>query len=92
MTTAPIIIQTGKAVVTIGGFNGADPAPTVTQLAKMVADGELRYVLLSSNGGFGGGGPGGNGSSSALTQWVKQHGKAVSGVSTSGGTLYQVSA
>ena len=29
MTTAPIIIQTGKAVVTIGGFNGADPAPTV---------------------------------------------------------------
>jgi 4-amino-4-deoxy-L-arabinose transferase-like glycosyltransferase len=92
MTTAPIIIQTGKAVVTIGGFNGADPAPTVTQLAKMVADGELKYVLLSSNGGFGGGGPGGNGSSSALTQWVKQHGRAVSGVSTSGGTLYQVSA
>ena len=68
MTTAPIIIQTGKAVVTIGGFNGADPAPTVTQLAKMVADGELRYVLLSSDGGFGGGGPGGNGSSSALTR------------------------
>ena len=32
-TTAPIIIATGKPVVTIGGFNGGDPAPTVAQLA-----------------------------------------------------------
>jgi hypothetical protein len=36
-TTAPIIIQTGKAVVTIGGFTGSDPAPTAAQLASMVA-------------------------------------------------------
>jgi 4-amino-4-deoxy-L-arabinose transferase-like glycosyltransferase len=85
MTTAPIIIQTGKAVVTIGGFNGADPAPTVAQLERMVAKGELRYVLLG--GGFRG--PGGD-SSSALGAWVKQHGKAVSGVSTGGATLYAV--
>ena len=97
MTTAPIIIQTGKAVVTIGGFNGADPAPTVAQLAKMVADGELKYVLLSgtgdgSGGGFGGG-PGGRGDTSqALATWVQQHGTAVTGVSTNGATLYRVSA
>jgi 4-amino-4-deoxy-L-arabinose transferase-like glycosyltransferase len=83
--TAPIIISTGKAVVTIGGFNGNDPAPTVSQLSAMVAKGELKYVLLSS-GGMGGG------SSSALQTWVKSHGTAVSGVSTSGGTLYRVSA
>ena len=54
-TTAPIIIATGKPVVTIGGFNGGDNAPTVAQLAAMVAAGELKYVLL----GGGGGGPGG---------------------------------
>jgi 4-amino-4-deoxy-L-arabinose transferase-like glycosyltransferase len=83
--TAPIIIATGKAVVTIGGFNGNDPAPTVSQLAAMVAKGELAYVLVSS------GGPGG-GSSSALQTWVKSHGTVVSGVSTSGGTLYRVTA
>jgi 4-amino-4-deoxy-L-arabinose transferase-like glycosyltransferase len=59
MTTAPIIIQTGKAVVTIGGFNGSDPAPTVAQLEQMVATGELKYVLL------GGGGPGRGGDSSS---------------------------
>jgi 4-amino-4-deoxy-L-arabinose transferase-like glycosyltransferase len=92
MTTAPIIIQTGKAVVTIGGFNGADPAPTVSQLAKMVAAGELKYVLLSGDGDGGGfGGPGG-GTSSVLSTWVKQHGTAVTGVTSGSGTLYKVSA
>jgi 4-amino-4-deoxy-L-arabinose transferase-like glycosyltransferase len=89
-TTAPIIIKTGKAVVTIGGFNGADPAPTLNQLQAMVAKGELKYVLVS---GTGGGGPGGRGDTSqALQTWVTQHGTAVKGVSTSGGTLYRVTA
>jgi 4-amino-4-deoxy-L-arabinose transferase-like glycosyltransferase len=87
MTTAPIIIQTGKAVVTIGGFNGSDPAPTVSRLEQMVAKGELRYVLL----GGGGGGPRG-GASSTLPAWVRQHGRAVSGVSTGRATLYRVTA
>jgi 4-amino-4-deoxy-L-arabinose transferase-like glycosyltransferase len=89
MTTAPIIIQTGKAVVTIGGFNGGDPAPTVSQVQQMVAKGELKYVLLG--GGGPGGGRGGE-SSSALQAWVQQHGKAVTGVSAGGGTLYEVGA
>ena len=61
-TTAPIIIATGEAVVTIGGFTGSDAAPKVSQLAQMVADGELKYVLLS---GGGGGGPGGGSSQDA---------------------------
>jgi 4-amino-4-deoxy-L-arabinose transferase-like glycosyltransferase len=85
--SAPIILQTGKAVVTIGGFSGSDDAPTVSQLAEMVKNGELKYILLSGNGG----GPGGN-SSSAISAWVQQHGKAVSGVSSTNGTLYELSA
>ena len=92
-TTAPIIIQTGRAVVTIGGFSGSDPAPTVSQLAKMVAAGQLKYVLVSSGGGFGGGGggaPGSGGGSSSLTTWVKAHGTVVKAVAVSGGTLYHV--
>ncbi len=86
-TTAPIIIATGRAVITIGGFNGSDPAPTVTQLAKLVAAGKLHYVLLSSNGG---GGPGGGGSTQAISSWVKAHGSVVTAVTVSGGTLYRV--
>src|SRR3954469_7292592 len=86
-TTAQIIIDTGEPVVTIGGFNGQDPAPTVSQLAELVADGDLKYVLLSDSSG---GGPGGAGSS-AITTWVKAHGTAVDGVSVGSGTLYAVS-
>jgi 4-amino-4-deoxy-L-arabinose transferase-like glycosyltransferase len=88
-TTASIIIATGKPVVTIGGFSGSDATPTVSQLANMVKNGELKYVLV----GTGGGGGGGQGSSSTdLTTWVKAHGKAVTAVTVSSGTLYAVSA
>jgi 4-amino-4-deoxy-L-arabinose transferase-like glycosyltransferase len=84
-TTAGIIIATGEPVVTIGGFTGADPTPTVAELEAMVNAGELRYVL------GGGGGPGG-GSSSALSAWVEAHGTAVTGAGVTNGTLYEVSA
>jgi 4-amino-4-deoxy-L-arabinose transferase-like glycosyltransferase len=77
-TTAPIIIETGKAVVTIGGFSGTDNSPTVAQLQQMVADGELKYVLV--------GGRGGRGSSQEISSWVQAHGSAVAGFSN----LYKV--
>ena len=64
-TTAPIIIQTGKAVVTIGGFSGQDNSPTVAQLAQMVRSGELKYIVSSGNG--------------TLDAWVQAHGTAVDG-------------
>ena len=90
--SAPIILQTGKAVVTIGGFSGSDDTPTASQLADMVKNGELKYILLSGNGDGGGGrGPGG-GASSAITAWVQAHGTAVTSVSSTSGTLYALSA
>ncbi len=64
-TTAPIIIETGKAVVTIGGFSGQDNSPTVAQLAQMVKTGELKYIVSSGNG--------------TLDAWVQAHGSAVDG-------------
>ncbi|MFT4035047.1 MAG: glycosyltransferase family 39 protein [Patulibacter sp.] len=85
-TTASIIITTGEPVVTIGGFTGSDAAPTVSQLAQMVKSGELKYVLIGGNGG------GGAGSSSSITQWVQEHGTAVTSVETGSGTLYKVTA
>jgi 4-amino-4-deoxy-L-arabinose transferase-like glycosyltransferase len=88
-TTAGIILATGEPVVTIGGFSGQDPAPTVSQLSAMVARGELRYVLVSSGGM---GGPGASSSHSALTTWVEQHGTAVKNAGVTGGTLYEVQA
>jgi len=58
---APIALATGDPVITMGGFMGADPAPTVAQLTSLIRAGQLRYVLLGG-GGFGGGAFGGGGS------------------------------
>ena len=94
--SAPIIIASGQPVITIGGFNGGDPAPTLAQFQQLVAQGKVRYVLLG--GGFGGGGFGGGpggGGNSAITQWVTTHGTPVPassyGNATGSGTLYQLS-
>jgi 4-amino-4-deoxy-L-arabinose transferase-like glycosyltransferase len=53
--SAPIILASGQPVVTMGGFNGSDPAPTLAQLQALVSSGQVHYVLL------GGGAPGGGG-------------------------------
>jgi hypothetical protein len=62
-TAAPIILATHQPVITMGGFMGGDPSPSVSQLRKLVASGQLRYVLLGGGpggpGGPGGGPPGG---------------------------------
>ena len=61
------------------------PSPSSRRWSRAA---QLKYVLLGEGGGRGG--PGGG--SNDIATWVKAHGKAVSGVSTSGGTLYAVSA
>jgi 4-amino-4-deoxy-L-arabinose transferase-like glycosyltransferase len=91
-SSAPIIIATGDPVITIGGFNGADPTPTLAQFERLVAEGKVRYVLIQGTGT--GGGPGGG--TSAITAWVTSHGTPVAagsyGNDTSSGTLYQLTA
>ncbi len=84
-----IIIASGQPVITIGGFNGADPAPTLAQFEKLVAEGKVRYALVDNSGGGGGGAPGGGGN--AISQWVTANGTQVSYGSGSG-TLYDLSA
>ena len=94
-SSAPIIIATGRPVITIGGFNGGDPAPTLDQFKAMVAAGEVRFILISGNGGGVGGGPGGaSGSGSAISSWVTTNATAVPASSWGGGTdgtLYDLS-
>src|SRR5205823_5527405 len=47
-----IELATGRPVLAMGGFGGADPAMTVSKLRQLVASGQLRYVL--AGGGAGG--------------------------------------
>ena len=83
-SAASMELQTGKAVLSMWGFTGSDPAMTVAKLRQLVSSGELKYVELSGGGMGAGGGPGaGNSASSAVQTWVQQNCTAVS-VGTTG--------
>jgi 4-amino-4-deoxy-L-arabinose transferase-like glycosyltransferase len=101
-SAAGIQLASGLPVLTMGGFNGSDPAPTLEQLQQYISSGELRYVLIGGDGrgfgrggGFGGpgGGPGGFGgsNSSSVSSWVSSACTAVD-TGASSGTLYDCSA
>lgn len=45
-TAAPFILDTGKAVMALGGFNGFDATLSVQQVAAQVAQGNIRFFLL----------------------------------------------
>ena len=61
-------LGSGEPVMAIGGFNGTDPAPTLSQFEKYVSEGKIHYFISSGGGfgtGFGGGGFGGGAASGA---------------------------
>jgi hypothetical protein len=82
-SASELILQSGKPVITMGGFTGSDPAMSLAKMKSLVASGKLRYVLLGSGGM--GGGPGGDQANSEATSYVKSTCKAVS-ASSYGGT------
>lgn len=85
MAASPYIMgaEDGDVVIGMGGFGGADNAPSVDQLRTWVADGTLRFV--ASSGGFGGGPAGGGGmpgggmpgggmsATQDRTSWLEEH-------------------
>ena len=69
MTAAPLELETGKAVMAIGGFNGSDQAITLARFKQLVAAGKIHYYVAGGGGGFGGPG-GGRGGSTEIESWV----------------------
>ena len=68
-TAAPLILATGEPVMALGGFSGGDPILTTDELAGQVADGAVRFFLMSP-------GPQGN-RQGDLTRWVTEQCEAV---------------
>ena len=59
-------------VMAIGGFNGTDPAPTLSQFERYVSEGKIHYFI--AGGGAGGFGSGGSGDDATkITSWVESH-------------------
>jgi hypothetical protein len=96
-SAAPLQLASGRPVMSIGGFNGGDPAPTLAQFQAYVAAGQVRYFVGGGNGGFGGGpggggpgggGPGGgSGSASQISSWVQS---TFTSVTVGGQTVYDL--
>jgi hypothetical protein len=60
----------------IGGFNGTDPSPTLSQFQTYVAQGKIHYFIAGGRGFGGPGGGGANGTtstSSQITSWIQSH-------------------
>jgi 4-amino-4-deoxy-L-arabinose transferase-like glycosyltransferase len=59
MSAAPLQLASRKPVMSMGGFSGSDPTPTLAAFQADVKAGQIGYYI--SGGGFGGGGQGGGG-------------------------------
>ena len=73
---APIIIETGAAVMALGGFHGLDQIVAPEVLAAMVARREVRFVMqgdLSSVDRY----LGADAANRSLSEWVRTHGAVV---------------
>jgi 4-amino-4-deoxy-L-arabinose transferase-like glycosyltransferase len=60
-------LATGEPVMAIGGFNGSDPAPTLTEFQALVAQGKIHYFI-----GTGGGMASGS-TANSIAAWVSGH-------------------
>lgn len=49
-------LDSGEAVMPVGGFNGSDPSPTLEQFRSLVVAGDIHYYLVASVGGRSSGG------------------------------------
>ena len=63
----------GVPVMAIGGFTGSDPAPSLAEFKKLVAEHEIHYFIGGGVGGGGGIGGAGSSDASQITSWVESH-------------------
>ena len=80
-------LASGDPIMSIGGFNGTDPAPSLAQFQLYVAAGKIHYFIPGGTGGPGGGG-GTSTVGSQITTWVEAHYTATT---VGGTTVYDLS-
>ena len=84
-SAATLELATGKAVISIGGWSGTDPSPTLAQFEHYVATGQVRYLIASGGMAMGGGSAG---VAAQITKWVAAHYKKIT---IGGQTVYDLS-
>jgi len=66
---ASLELATGKAVMSLGGYNGTDPAITLAAFKQLVAQGKVHYYVADS-GGFIGSGNAQTSTAYQIQQWI----------------------
>lgn len=81
---AGLQLGTQLPVMSIGGFNGSDPSPTLEQFQQYVEDGRVHYFAAGDGRGAA---AGGSGSGSRISAWVSEH---FTKVTIDGSTFYDL--
>jgi 4-amino-4-deoxy-L-arabinose transferase-like glycosyltransferase len=79
-------LATGEAVMPIGGFNGTDPSPTLTQFENYVKEGKIHYFISAGSLGAANSG---SSTSQQIASWVQSH---YTSTTVGGVTLYDLTA
>lgn len=69
-TASSIILESGRPVISMGGWSGSDNAMTLAKLKSLVKSGKLHYIVISDSGQ--------GSSNSEISTWVKKNGTEVS--------------
>jgi 4-amino-4-deoxy-L-arabinose transferase-like glycosyltransferase len=80
-------LATGAPVMAVGGFNGTDPAPTLAQFQRDVADRRIHYFVGGSTMWFGRGERTGSDDADRIAEWVQANFPAQT---VDGATLYDL--
>jgi 4-amino-4-deoxy-L-arabinose transferase-like glycosyltransferase len=70
---APIIVYTGEAVMTVGGYLGRDPILTPGEFERRVQAGEVRFAILGGPSIV----PPHSAGERAMADWIRAHGVVV---------------
>jgi hypothetical protein len=68
-------LSSGAPVMAIGGFNGTDPAPTLEEFQRYVADKQIHFLIRGRMmiGSWGGGAASGSREAAHIAEWVETH-------------------
>lgn len=83
-SAAGLQLASGEPVMSIGGFNGSDPSPTLEQFQQYVQEGKIHYLLASELGGRQ------NGGSQAATEILEWAGENYATVTIGNLTFYDL--
>jgi 4-amino-4-deoxy-L-arabinose transferase-like glycosyltransferase len=83
---ASLELATGTAVMSLGGFNGTDPAISLSAFEKLVAAGKIHYFVADQQG-FIGSTAANTSTAYAIQQWVVAHYTAKT---VGGSTVYEL--